>query len=90
MAATSMSSASGSKIAPPSTASGLQQRLQPQRLGRIEPAHARHQRGEVGGGLLHVGFLLGAAGDQRAARRQQRMVGEARRRLAIEAARAPR
>ena len=30
--------------------------------------------------------LLGAAGDQRAARRQQRMVGEARRRLAIEAA----
>ena len=67
----------------------LEQRLAAQHLGRIEPAHARHQAGELGGGLLHVGLLLGAAGDDGAARRQQRMVGEARRRLAVEAARRP-
>ena len=65
---------------------GLQQRLQLQRFGRLEPVHARHQPGIFGRGLLQAGVLLGAAGDQRAARRQHRMVGEALRQIAVEAA----
>jgi hypothetical protein len=65
----------------------FQQRMAAESLGRIEPTHAGYQARIVGGRLLHRRLLLGPPGDQRAARRQQRMVGEAGRRLAIKAAR---
>jgi len=60
--------------------------LAAQHLGTIEPAHRRHQLGIFGRGLLHGRLLPGAADDQRAARRQERMVGEPVRRLAVETA----
>ena len=65
----------------------FQQRLAAESLGRVEPAHARHEAGIIGGRLLHRRLLLGAAGDQRTTRREQGMAGKTRRRLAIEAAR---
>ena len=58
---------------------GLEQRLASERLAGIEPAHARHQARILGGRLLQRRLLLGAPGDQRAARRQQGMIGETRR-----------
>ena len=66
---------------------GPEQRLAVQDLVGIQPAHARHQAGELGGGLPQAVLLLGAADDDGTAWRQQGVLGEAGRRTAVEAAR---
>ena len=82
-----MSSASGSKIAPPAAASGLSSGWRRSTSAGSSQRTLGTSLANSAGVPLHLGLLLGAAGDQGAARRQQGMVGEARRRLAIEAAR---
>ncbi len=58
-----------------------------QRLLQCKAAHGGHDALVLGGGRVHRRGLVLAAGDHRAARRQQRMLGKALRRLAVEAAR---
>ena len=66
---------------------GPEEGVTAQHLFRLQPADRGHELRIIGGGSLYRGFLSGMSCDQGAAGRQQRMIGEARRRIAVEAAR---